>query len=235
MKKLLLILIAAAGLARAEDPPHVEVSLYCFQYAPEAKTVAVRTGDASYADVTLSTANITGPVQAALTDGRVTLHRRVEGPKGEITWPVIGSAKLPDKLTRALLVLLPPASGSGETYRCALIDYTDAAFPYGSYRVANLSPFPVRGAIGKSYVELKSAAMGTIKPQGEPGEVQPSRFEFQDNNRWNLLTETRCAVRNDRRWLLCIYRDPDSGRMNLRCIPDRVPQVVATTATGAKE
>ena len=35
----------------------------------------------------------------------------------------------------------------------------------------------------------------------------------------------------DRRWLLCVYRDPDSGRMNLRSIPDRAPQAVAAATT----
>ncbi|BCU78532.1 hypothetical protein [Luteolibacter sp. LG18] len=226
--KFLFALLATTLLAHADTPPHVDVSLYCFQFAPDTKQLAIRTGETTYQDVELSTANITGPVQALVTDGRITLHRQLTAPDGKVTWPVIGSAKVTAPMSRALLLLLPGSSGSPEPYRCTLMDHAEASFPFGTYRIVNLSPFAVRGAIGRSLIDLKSATTGDLKLEGEPGAVVPSRFEFFDCNRWNLLTETRCAIRKDRRWLLCIYRDEDSGRMNLRSIPDRVQQVMAS-------
>jgi hypothetical protein len=57
----------------------------------------------------------------------------------------------------------------------------------------------------------------------------PVRFEFFDQDRWNLLTETRCAIRKDRRWLTCIYQDPVTRRMNIRSIPDRTPVIATVT------
>ena len=59
------------------------------------------------------------------------------------------------------------------------------------------------------------------------------RFEFFDEDRWNLLTETRCAIRKDRRWFTCIYQDAATGRMNIRSIPDRTA-VPAMTAVPEK-
>ncbi|RYD49290.1 MAG: hypothetical protein EOP85_01910 [Verrucomicrobiaceae bacterium] len=55
------------------------------------------------------------------------------------------------------------------------------------------------------------------------------RFEIEKEGRWSRLTETRCAVRKDRRWLLCVYLDPATGRVNMRSIPDRSRLLVPAT------
>jgi hypothetical protein len=95
----------------------------------------------------------------------------------------------------------------------------------------NISPHPIRGAIGKSIIESKPGSVANLKPEGEPGAIVAMKFEYYSENRWNLLTETRCAIRNDRRWLTCIYLDPSTGRMNIRSIPDRSSTTPAAHAS----
>ena len=49
------------------------------------------------------------------------------------------------------------------------------------------------------------------------------------------VAETRAAIRQDRRWLMFIFEDPATGRMNIRSIPDRTapakPEAPAAPAT----
>ncbi|MCB1133646.1 MAG: hypothetical protein KDN05_21180, partial [Verrucomicrobiae bacterium] len=136
-------------------------------------------------------------------------------------------AKLPEGIGRALVVLFPAAEGSKEAYRSLVLNHDLQDFPLGVYRMINISPHPIRGAIARNYIEARPGGIANLKPAGEPGDVMPVRFEYFDEGRWNLLTETRCAIRRDRRWLTCVYQDPATGRMNIRSIPDRTPVTTA--------
>jgi hypothetical protein len=148
---------------------------------------------------------------------------------------VAAKLKIPTGLRKALVVLLPAPSGSTEPYQAFAIDYARDSFRKGTYRLVNVSRHPVRGAIGRSYAEIKPGASGDIELQGEEGATQGVKFEFQDKDAWQRLTETRCAVRRDRRWLVIVHEDPATHRMNLRSIPDRdyqpaAPAVAVTTS-----
>ena len=118
-------------------------------------------------------------------------------------------------------MLFPAAADSTDKYRCVVFNHDLTDFPLGVYRLINLSDKPIRGAVGREFVETKPGGVANLALKGEPGAVIPLRFEFFEENRWNLLTESRAAVRKDRRWLMCIYQDPVTGRMNMRSIPDR--------------
>ena len=140
---------------------------------------------------------------------------------------------IPSELNKALIVLLPAPAGSAEPYRGFALDYTRDRFPLGTYRLVNVSKHHVRGAIGRSYAEVKPGGVAGIELQGDEGATQGVKFEFNENGKWSRLTETRAAVRRDRRWLVCVYQDPTTQRMNLRSIPDRDYPVTTPTATAA--
>lgn len=195
---------------------NVEISFYCLKYSPGLETIHVRRDEVSE-PVRLSTANLTNPVTATVIDGVTTFHKVTGDPK---LAPLAGKINIPSQISKALVVLVPNASGAVEPYHALLIDHGDG-FRLGSYRVVNFSHRSIRGAIGKSYIEAAAGKMTDLELKGEAGTVQGVRFEFEKEGRWNRLTETRCAVRKDRRWLLCIYQDPETQRMNMRSIPDR--------------
>ncbi len=215
----------AATLAAQEPPARISASFYAFDYVRGSETVHARVGEQAFEEVVLSKANIVGPVEAALVDGALVICGKPVEADGKVTRPVLATARIPKGIKRALIVVFPSPKGHKEAYGSLVLDHAIEDFPLGVYRMINVSPHPVRGAIGRDFIEAKPGGIANLKPAGEPGTVVPVRFEFHEDGRWNLLTETRCAVRNDRRWLTCIYQDPATERMNIRSIPDRKPML----------
>lgn len=230
MKQLIaLSLLLLSVAARGQEQRQVDVTFFCLKYVPGLETVHVPAGAASE-PVRLSTANMSKPVKMQLADDLAVFHRT---PAGDPKTPPLPAAsiRIPKDIGKALVVLVPNRSGEAEPYRALLVDHGEK-FRGGTYRVINFSHKSVRGAIGRSYIEAASGKSADLELQGDPGTVQGVRFEFHDEGRWNRLTETRCAVRKDRRWLLCIYQEPN-GRMNMRSIPDRTQLLVPVAADPA--
>jgi len=222
-KSLALLLLFAAPLIAQESKPKISASFYAFAYSPGDESVFLPSGaGTSFEEIRLSTANIVGPVPCAITDGKLTIHSEpVKGADGKMSNPVIATGSIGADIRKALVVLFPLPESDAMKYRCIVLNHELTDFPLGVYRLMNLSNKPVRGAIGKEIVGAKPGGIANLTLQGEPGAIVPVRFEFYEEKRWNLLTETRAAVRKDRRWLMCIYQDPATGRMNIRSIPDR--------------
>jgi hypothetical protein len=227
MKFLTALLSLALPLHAASESREIEASFYCFKYVPGLETIEVRAGESQRA-VRLSTANITPSERLMVTQGVASLHGKSAAASGQPSPSIVGKVKIPDSIQKALIVMIPAAANAAEPYHCVVLDQDQREFPLGTYRVINISPFPIRGAIGKSYVEAKPGAITGLALQGSPGTILPARFEYSENSAdWSRLTETRCAVRDDRRWILCVYQDPKTKRMNMRSIPDRTTIVAA--------
>lgn len=75
--------------------------------------------------------------------------------------------------------------------------------------------------MGKDTLEAASGKTTDFKPTGDPGESLAVLFQFQRGDRWQRMTATRWTMRDDRRFLMCVYEDPATGRMHLRSILDR--------------
>jgi hypothetical protein len=234
MKIAILAVLSHLGavLGAAEPLSKITASFYAFGYVPGHEKVHIMTGLEAYQEIQLSKANIVGPVKAVGVNGTLRICDKPVTVENKITHPVLSTVKLPAGIQRALVILFPAPKGEKEPYRSLVLNHDLQDFPLGVYRMINISPHPIRGAIARNYVEAKPGAVANLAPAGQPGAVVPVRFEFFDQGRWNLLTETRCAIRKDRRWLTCVYQDPVSGRMNIRSIPDRT-SVSAVTAEPA--
>lgn len=222
----LLLLIAClfsslAGLSAQEKVPKLSTTVYCFRYAPGLQTLHVRTGANSYGEVQLSTANLVGPVQAALIEGKLTFHRQDTDEEGKTIYPVVAMAKV-GTIKRPLVILVPAAQDHKLSYRSLVVDRADTKFPMGSYQLVNFAPHPVRAKIGGKMLEAKSSSIQNFKPSGTPGEMMPVLFQYHDGERWRRMTSTRWAYREDRRSLVCAYLDPRDKRMKMRSIPERV-------------
>lgn len=228
LRTLALLLLAGHPASAAEPAVKLPACFYAFDYAPGHESVFCRTGPEAMEKIELSKANIVGPVTTLVTDGALHLHATpVTAADGSTSSPLLATARVPAGLKAALVVLFPNPPASPERYRCLVFENDRQSFPLGTYRVINLAPHPIRGAVGRKVIEAKPGGVTLLELEGDPGSIVPVRFEYQDGSTWNLLTETRCAIRKDRRWLLCIYQDPRSGRLNLRSIPDRTRPVAA--------
>lgn len=220
-KKITLILLLPTALAAQEPAPNIPASFYAFDYAPGQETVEIQSGPESFEQVRLSKANIVGPVPSVIAGNMLRTYAKPAAVDGKVTHPVLSATKLPVGIKRALVVMFPNPKGSAEAYRSIVFEHDLTGFPLGVYRLSNLSPHPVRGSIARAYIEAKPGEVTSLDPAGEPGAVVPLRFEYFNEGHWNLLAETRSAIRKDRRWLVFIYKDPVTGRMNVRTIPDR--------------
>ena len=217
-----LTTLLAAGDVSADPLPTVRVSVYCFRYAPRLETVHLRSNAETFAKTELSTANIVGPEQAVVENQSVTFHREVVATDGaKPTYPPVCRVRIPEKCPKVLVLLMPSPAGGELPYRGIAFAHTDADFPLGSVKLVNLSAYPVRGAVGKDTLEVASGKTTDFKPTGDPGESLPVLFQFRRNDRWQRMTATRWTLRDDRRFLMCAYEDPATGRMHLRSIPDR--------------
>lgn len=226
--KTLALCLLVPGLLRAAEPlPKIPASFYAFDYAAGHETVNIRTAADGFEEIRLSKANIVGPVNSVAVDGALTIHSKPKTVDGKVTHPLIGTVKVPAGIQRALVVMFPDSKNVATPYRCIALNHDLKDFPLGVYRLMNVSPHPVRGSVARDYIEAKPGGVANLEPKGEPGAIVPVRFEFFDKGRWNLLTETRAAIRKDRRWLTCVYQDPVTGRMNIRSIPDRTAGVAA--------
>lgn len=221
--RILTIMLFALLPAGAQEPAvKVSASFYAFSTVADHQVVKVRNGATSFEDVRLSTANIVGPHTCVIADGKITIHTSTaEVRNGKPMHPVIALGAIKEGMKKVLVVLFPAPPGGTDKYKCLVFNHDFADFPLGVYRLINLSNKPVRGAVGREVVRANPGSIGNLQLKGQPGDIVPVRFEFLEEERWNLLTETRAAIRNDRRWLMCIYQDPTSGRMNIRSIPDR--------------
>jgi len=235
MKIAILAIIPhlAAMLSAAEPLSKIAASFYAFGYVSGHEKVQIMTGAEAFQEIQLSTANIVGPVAAVAVDGSLRICDKPLTVEGKVTHPVLSTAQLPPGIRRALVILFPAPKGGKEPYRSLVLNHELQDFPLGVYRMINISPHLIRGAIAREYIEVKPGGVANLEPAGQPGAVVPVRFEFFDQGRWNLLTETRCAIRKDRRWLTCVYQDPVTGRMNIRSIPDRTPVIAAVNESFA--
>lgn len=227
----LLLGFLSAALLTAQEQTKVATYFYAFDYVSGREELMVPTGPDTFQQTQLSKANIIGPMDVVLTDGVLSLYDKKPTAEGQAARSLLASATYPAGLANALVVLFPADRDDKLPYRALVLNHDVQNFPLGVYRMINISPHPVRGVIGKSMIESKPGSVGNLKPEGAPGAIVAMRFEYFSEDRWNLLTETRCAVRHDRRWLTCIYKDPSTGRMNIRSIPDRASAPQPTPAT----
>ena len=226
MIRIVVLTLFFSAIAHAQAPQKTSTSFYCFRYADELEDVFVRTGAEAYQKVELSTANMLGPLGVVVSEGSVFVHREDTDPEGNTIYPPVGKVALRG-IDKPLVVLFPGKKDDPLPYRGIAIDRDNAKFPMGSYQFMNLSPYAMRGLVGKVRIDVKPGEVTNLKPQGEPGQMQQVIFEYLDGEIWKTMTKTRWAVRDDRRNLMCAYLDPKSQRVKLRSIPERLVPVTS--------
>jgi len=233
LRHLLTVLAASAALlpfvpATADaNSTKLPLSIYCFDYAGDLKSVDVRTGQSEFSPINLSTANVIDAGEVLAEDGKIILH----GPAaGDDEHPVVATLEV-GTISKPLAVLAPaPAPATEEkvegeadapAYRSHVIEADDKTFPMGSYRFVNLSPYPVRINLGEHSMEIESGTDKLFNPKVAAGELLAVTIEYQLEENWLAVSSSRWAYRKDRRTLVCIQQDPQTQRMLLKSIPLR--------------
>ena len=211
------ILSAARSKDEAKLAGKVPLSIFCFDYAAEHKSVRVKRGPEDLEPVKLSTANIVDAGQVVSEDGALRLYG-VSAEAAEA--PVLGSAKL-DGLREPLMILVPAGEEPGVAYRCRAVDRHLNKFPLGSCLFVNLTPHAVRVILGEETLEIAPDTDRLVEPKVAAGEVMAVTVECRIGDHWQAVSSSRWAHREDRRSLVTLHLSPRNGRVLMKSIPLR--------------
>ena len=213
----LAFILPAIPADAAEKDAKRSVSIYCLAYAPDLKSVFVKSGPDNHQSIGLSTANVIEAKETLVEDGRILLY----GPAGDDgKHPVVASADIAG-VKQPLIVVYPSAEGGKMAYESSAVDADSAEFPSGGFKLVNLSPHSVRISHGEELIEIEAAAQRLFKPDVPAGDALAVRMDYKNGENWALLSSARWAMRDDRRTLVCFQLDPSSKRMIVKSVPLR--------------
>ena len=140
----------------------------------------------------------------------------------------IGEVMLPPRLRSGILVFLPAGGpeGAGDPARVLVVEDSAAAFPAGSYHVANLSPQVVRLVLEKTIYEYAPGdSKGITKPPvRENGMTGMRAFVKEQDGGWRAVSTSLWQHPGRARSLKLLFQDPRSGRIQLRSFDDVPPR-----------
>ncbi|WP_156817257.1 hypothetical protein [Rubritalea marina] len=207
---LMLVCMPQSIRAQARE---VALSLYAFEYAKGHETIYILNKKGQGEAIRLSNANVLGPFKSVINEGgRVALCRKEVDEDGIVQYPILTTVKVPTRVQEPLLVLFPVEGESA--YNALVLDRAVANFPYGSYKLINASPYPVRGLVGKTKVFATSKKVTSFQPSFN-GKLLDVHFQYKQAPEWKTFGRTRW-VEERRQSLLCAYQDPRTKRMKIR-------------------
>ena len=224
--------LAAALLplaATAKTAIRVELRLLAFQpdfgtddaYAhdPDAgpEAAATKTPLKTYLNHEFSTVNLTGR--------RIVFTTKPE--RGSLTreGEVLGAVTLPEGVSSAILLFLPPKPDSKVRFQILAIDDSKRAFPAGSFRVSNLSPQPVRIVLEDKNFNFKpgETALITDPPVRDGNQSGMKAFAFRDNT-WQRIGSGIWPHPGNNRVVQVLFFDPVMDQVQLRAFDDVPPR-----------
>ena len=214
-----MIAIFCSESARAKPETTLPVSFYCFNYAPNLKSIYIKSGEATFRKIDLSIANIVDGGQSSVKDGWLVLY----GPQGDDgEHPSI--ERLEIKSFKEPLIILSSAEKNGKaTYDAKAIEGNLKSFPMGGYYFVNLLPHAMKIKIGDTAIELGPNENKMVEPKSAAGEVMPVTIEYLNDGHWLLASSARWSYRLDRRTIIGVRLDPRSKRVVVKSIPLREP------------
>jgi hypothetical protein len=153
---------------------------------------------------------------------RIVFTRRSNPVSATRVDEVLGSVELPAEMKSCILLFLPEPKPAVEFQsRVIAIDDSSAAFPAGSFRLSNLSQFPVRLELGDDKLAIAPGETKTISDlsYGDNQSVSMRAF-VQKNDEWTLIAGGVWTNPGSKRVLQIISEDPASGVVGLRGVRD---------------
>ncbi len=209
--------LMALPSANAEQGTKTAISVFCPIYVDGLKTVFVKGGADTYQSLGLSSANVVEAEGAMVEDGRISFH----GPAAaDGVQPLVASVDIAG-MERPLVVLVPSDEASELPFKSRAVDGSLEKFPLGSFKMVNLSPYPVRINVGSRMIEIAVGAESVFSPTVAAGESVAVTIDYNPGNGWQLMSSARWASRKDRRSLVCFEFDKLGKRMNIKSVPLR--------------
>lgn len=160
-----------------------------------------------------------------LTSRRLAVTSKLE--RASLTNPeeLIGEATLPEGARSVILLFLPAPAGSKARSKILVIDDSKRAFPAGSFRIANLSPQPVRIVLEEQAYEFKpgETRLITDPPVRAGNQSGMKAFTYQDNG-WQRIGSGMWPHPGDNRVVQILFTNPATGQVQLRAYDDVPPR-----------
>ncbi len=218
----LLPLSASAGI-------RAEVRLLAFQtdaatddvYAHDpdapAETPATKTPLKTYLNHEFSTVTLSGR--------RIVFTTKPERSSLTNEADLLGAVTMPEGVTSAILLFLPPKPGSTTGHQILPIDDSKRAFPAGSFRVLNLSPLAVRIVLEGKNFDFKAGETSLISdpPVRDGNQSGMKAFAYRDNA-WIRIGSGIWPHPGKNRAVQVLFFNPATDQVQLRAFDDVPPR-----------
>jgi hypothetical protein len=172
----------------------------------------------------LSLEGLTEPQEVVLTDGTLQLFSsRTIDPQKPLK-NLAATAKVPDSLTRAIVIIIPSDKESPTPYRMVVLDDDPKAFPKGETRVLNMTALPLAMKAGEHAVKLPAAKITTLPVLKKLDHMNRAPTEFyragDSANEWILFAERPMQFSRNSRNLIVIYQTAGLKEPRVRTLAD---------------
>jgi hypothetical protein len=213
----LLAWLFAFPAANAEQEAKIQISVFCPIYVDGLKTIFIKGGTDSFQSLDLSSANIVEAKGAMVEEGKISIH----GPAAaDGVRRLVASVEVAG-LERPLVILVPSDEGAELPFKSKSVESKLEKFPFGSFKMVNMAPYPVRINVGDKMIEIAVGAESSYSPTVAAGDSVAVTIDYNPGNGWQLMSSARWASRKDRRSLLCFEFDKVSKRMAIKSVPLR--------------
>jgi len=138
-----------------------------------------------------------------------------DNPDGDPYLP-IARAKVPDGMSKALIILTPRHEPKGTLLFDAVVQNL-ASFSGGDYLFINLSPTQVKVKLGKQKMLIKSGKRSVYRARGlKKSRNEPVMYACYDTRKeeWKLLSASTLVLRATRREICIFHWDAKHKRVN---------------------
>ncbi|MBN8461072.1 MAG: hypothetical protein J0M04_24865 [Verrucomicrobia bacterium] len=158
-------------------------------------------------------------------NGSLVLYNKATIDRQNPAAALAASAKIPDDMRRALVVVVPNKPGASPAYRMLLIDDSPGKFPGGESRVVNMAGFDAAMEAGEHKLPLKSAQITRVPEVTKCDEfnMAQTNFYYKEGEAWTPFTERRLQFLKEFRRVFLIYLTPGSTQPFVTTVLDTIP------------
>jgi hypothetical protein len=217
------LLLSLAGLVAAKDSP-IEIRAVANDPGKRPEFY-IGTPGKPMARLNLAMEGLTEAQKASPLNGVLYLFDSDQVTAKNAKAHLVASVQVPAGSTRLILIIYP--SGDPEPpYRMVAIPDDTKSFPWGSSKVANLTPTEFSLELGALKVALPAGKVTDVKKvtrDGESGNLQ-TNFSYKEGDQWLVATERRLQYVDNLRRIFVISKQPSSVAPDVRTIQDQNSQ-----------
>jgi hypothetical protein len=221
---LLLATLAPLTAQDAKESPVMIRTVVADPVKPVVDLFA-RDGKGSMAKLAVIADNLPEPQQVTPLNGSVVIYQTASPNPQKPMEGVAATARIPEKLKRFILVLVPSRDASGAPYRSVVIDDSASGFPKGESRVLSLVPVETAIEAGEHKLPIppgKVTRVPVVRKVNEFNMAQ-TNFYYREGETWVPFTERQLQYLDDFRRVFVIHVSPGATFPMVSTLLDTAP------------